>query len=328
MDVITVNDIMNSRVSVKVAVIIPCYNEAISISKVIEDFRLALPAAAICVFDNNSTDGTADVAKAAGAEVLTVRQKGKGNVVRRMFADVAADVYVMVDGDATYDAASCPKLIDKLIAERLDMVVGIRVHEFKEAYRAGHTLGNKVLTGCVKSIFGGEFTDMLSGYRVFSKRYAKSFPAMAKGFETETELTVHALELRMPYGEMETPYYARMDGSDSKLSTYRDGARILRTIIKLYAGERPFFFYGILAILFAITGIIFSLPLIEEYIQTGLVPRLPTAVLSTGLLIFSAISFITGLILESVTTGRREFKRLFYLSIANSISGKESNQDA
>lgn len=306
---------MNNHAGDKVAIIVPCYNEALSVLKVITDFRQALPEASIFIFDNNSTDSTVQIAKDAGVQVFTVRQKGKGNVVRRMFADVNADIYVMVDGDATYDASSCQILISKLILEHLDMVVGARIHTIKEAYRPGHSFGNKLLTGCVKHIFGGEFSDMLSGYRVFSKRYVKSFPALAKGFETETELTVHALELRMPYAEVDTPYCPRMEGSASKLSTYKDGVQILKTIIKLYSVERPFFFYGILAIIFALMGICLSMPVISEYLKTGLVPRLPTAILSTGLLIFSAISFITGLILECITTGRREFKRLFYLSL-------------
>ncbi|HEY0210804.1 glycosyl transferase, partial [Acerihabitans sp.] len=240
---------------------------------------------------------------------------GKGNVVRRMFADIEADIYVMVDGDATYDAASCPLLINKLMDEHLDMVVGARQHSEKEAYRPGHTLGNKVLTGCVQTIFGGDFTDMLSGYRVFSRRYVKSFPAMAKGFEIETELTVHALELRVPYAEVVTPYDSRMDGSSSKLSTYKDGMRILKTIIKLYSVERPFFFYGILALLLAISGVVFAIPLFHDYFETGLVPRFPTAILSTGLMILAAISFITGILLENVTLGHREMKMLAYLSI-------------
>ncbi|WP_323148175.1 glycosyltransferase family 2 protein [Pseudomonas oryzihabitans] len=300
----------------RIAVLIPCYNEEISIRSVIDGFKLELPDSDIYVYDNNSKDSTIAVARSAGAEVFSVYLQGKGNVIRRMFADVDADVYVLVDGDATYDPKSVRGMIDKLLVDRLDMVVGTRRHEQKEAYRFGHTWGNKLLTNCVKRIFGGTFTDMLSGYRVFSKRYVKSFPAMAVGFETETELTVHALELRMPYAEIETPYGSRMDGSESKLNTYRDGVLILRTIIKLYAFERPFLFYGILSLIFCIAGILLAVPVLEEFINTGLVPRFPTAILSTGLMIFSAISFVTGLILESVTTGRREFKRLFYLANA------------
>lgn len=261
------------------------------------------------------------MSKSAGAKVFSVYLQGKGNVIRRMFADIDADVYILVDGDATYDPKSARGMIEKLLEEQLDMVVGTRRHEEKEAYRFGHTWGNKLLTNCVKRIFGGNFTDMLSGYRVFSKRYVKSFPAMAVGFETETELTVHALELRMPYAEVETPYGSRMDGSESKLNTYRDGVVILRTIVKLYAFERPFLFYGILSFLFCVAGVLLAIPVLEDFVKTGLVPRFPTAILSTGLMIFSAISFVTGLILESVTTGRREFKRLFYL--ANALYKKE-----
>jgi len=298
-----------------IAVVIPCYNEGVSIGKVVQDFTFHLPSAKIYVFDNNSSDDTVKNASDARAVVYSVKNQGKGNVVRRMFADITADIYVMVDGDATYDASCAPRMIEKLISEQLDMVVGVRKHEDKEAYRPGHTFGNKMLTGCVKSIFGGKFTDMLSGYRVFSKRYVKSFPAMAKGFETETELTVHALELRMPYDEFDTPYGARMEGSASKLNTYRDGIRIAKMIIKLYSSERPLIFYGLLAILFSISGILIAIPLASYYFETGLVPRLPTAILSTGLIILSAISFVTGLILESVTIGRREMKRLAYLSI-------------
>jgi len=301
-----------------IAVVIPCFNEGISISKVISDFNKYLPEASIYVFDNNSTDDTVERAKGSGATVISVSNKGKGNVVRRMFADVEADLYIMVDGDATYDVSNCKDLINELYDNGLDMVVGARIHTDKQAYRAGHTLGNKVLTGCVKSIFGGSFTDMLSGYRVFSKRYAKSFPAMAKGFETETELTVHALELRMPYSEVEISYLSRMEGSTSKLSTYKDGLRILKTIIKLYSSERPLFFYGMLSLLFSVISVLLAIPLAETYVNTGLVPRLPTALLSTGIFLLAGISLTAGLILESVTIGRREMKRLAYLSIQKS----------
>ncbi|WP_336698241.1 glycosyltransferase family 2 protein [Pantoea dispersa] len=305
---------MISKEKHNVAVIIPCYNEGVSIKKVINDFKSSLPEAAFFVFDNNSIDNTIFEAKEAGAQVFSVPEQGKGNVVRRMFANVNADIYVMVDGDATYDASCAPMMVDKLISERLDMVVGVRKHEDELAYRPGHTFGNKMLTGCVKSIFGGNFTDMLSGYRVFSARYAKSFPAMAQGFETETELTVHALELRMPYGEFVTPYGARMEGSSSKLSTYKDGLKILKMIIKLYSSERPFAFFGIIAASLFLISILLALPLASYYFETGLVPRLPTALLSTGLVIVSSFSFLAGLILENVTLARREIKRLAYLS--------------
>ncbi|MEA9393433.1 glycosyltransferase family 2 protein [Acerihabitans sp. TG2] len=298
-----------------IAVLIPCYNEAFSVEKVIKDFQKVLPGAVIFVFDNASTDETAAIAEREGAVVYSVPLKGKGNVIRRMFADIDADIYVMVDGDATYDAQSAPRLINHLLAEHLDMLVGARHHLDKEAYRLGHTLGNKLLTGCVSKIFGGDFTDMLSGFRVFSRRYVKSFPALSSGFETETELTVHALELRMPYGEMPTPYCARLEGSTSKLNTYRDGLRILKTIVRLYAVERPLIFYFLLAMIVGGLGVLLSLPIISEYVTTGLVPRLPTALLSTGMVLSSIIFFIAGMILETVTMGRREMKRLAYLAI-------------
>lgn len=298
-----------------VAVLIPCYNEAIAITKVVDDFRAALPTAAIYVFDNNSNDGTADTARKAGAEVRHVGRQGKGNVVRRMFADVEADVYVLVDGDATYEALSVQAMLDKLKSERLDMVVGTRVHQSEDAYRLGHQFGNRMLTGAMVRIFGAGFTDMLSGYRVFSRRFVKSFPAMSHGFEIETELTIHAMELRMPCGELATPYGARPQGSESKLRTYSDGLRILVTIIKLFAIERPLRFYSIVASLLTLLALALGVPVITTYLQTGLVPRLPTALLSTGIGLLSALSFVTGVILETVTVGRREIKQLHYLAV-------------
>jgi glycosyltransferase involved in cell wall biosynthesis len=310
--------VQNSYRGFKVALVVPCYNEALAIGKVISDFNAAPPALQIFVFDNNSTDATAQVARDAGATVITVKLKGKGNVVRRMFADVDADVYVMVDGDATYEAAAISRLIDRLIDERLDMVVGSRkvaALEASEAYRPGHEFGNWMLTTCVKKIFGGEFDDMLSGYRVFSRRYAKSFPALSAGFETETELTVHALELRMPYAEVMTQYGARPEGSESKLSTYRDGIRILWTIGKLYVSERPLQFFGMTAILLALTAIGLSIPIIDEFLAHGIVPRLPTAVLSASMMVCALLSLVSGLILDNITRGRQESKRLAYLAI-------------
>jgi glycosyltransferase involved in cell wall biosynthesis len=301
--------------NLKLAVLIPCYNEEVAITQVVEDFKSALPSADIYVFDNNSTDQTVARALAAGAYVSHVPFRGKGNVVRRMFADIDADIFILVDGDATYHAPSAIALIEKMLREQLDMVVGVRQHEEKSAYRPGHEFGNKLLTGCVTSIFGGTFTDMLSGYRVFSRRYVKSFPALAQGFETETELTVHALELRMPYGEVTTPYGARPEGSVSKLNTYRDGIRILKTIIKLYATERPLLFYSIIGLICALISIALAIPLAITYFETGLVPRIPTAILSTGLLLCGVTSFVAGLILEATALGRRELKRLSYLAI-------------
>lgn len=309
----------------KVALIVPCYNEAAAIEQVVSDFKSALPVLDIYVFDNNSTDNTANIAKEQGAHVIHVPLPGKGNVVRRMFSDVDADIYVMTDGDATYDAASVTKLIDKLIDEHLDMVVGCRKTAQSiadQAYRHGHQWGNRMLTQSVVSIFGGEFTDMLSGYRAFSKRYVKSFPALAKGFETETELTVHALELRMPFGEVETPYGARPEGSESKLSTYRDGWRILKTIIKLYVRERPIqFFGGVSAALFAAAVVLFF-PLLSQFMNEGIVPRLPTAVLCAALGVSSLLSLCCGLIVDNVTRARHEMKRLSYLTIPALFSKK------
>lgn len=298
----------------RIAVILPCYNEEAAVGRVVADFRESLPGATVYVFDNNSRDRTRALALDAGAEVRHVELPGKGNVVRRMFADVDADVYVLADGDATYHAASAPEMISTLLRERLDMVVGTRVHEQREAYRRGHQFGNRMLTGSMVRIFGGRFTDMLSGYRVFSRRFVKSFPAMSHGFEIETELTIHALELRMPCAEVATPYGVRPEGSESKLRTYSDGIRILATIIRLFAVERPFRFYGLLAAALATLSVALSVPLLWTYLETGLVPRFPTAILSTGIGLLSALSFITGLVLETVTIGRRETKQLHYLA--------------
>jgi len=298
---------------------VPCYNEEIAIARVIRDFREALPAIEIYVFDNNSSDATAAIARAEDAQVVAVPMRGKGNVVRRMFADVNADVFVMVDGDATYDAASITKLIDKLIDEHLDMVVGCRETPQAaagDAYRRGHQMGNRMLTQSVARIFGGGCTDILSGYRAFSRRYAKSFPALSRGFEIETELTVHALELRMPCGEIMTRYGGRPEGSESKLSTYRDGWRILKTIGRLYVLERPLAFYGFSAALIALVSVLISIPLIVEYLKVGLVPRFPTAILSASMMICALLSLSCGLILDNVTRGRHEMRRLAYLAIA------------
>lgn len=298
----------------KVAVLIPCYNEDLAVAKVVHDFRAALPQAAIYVYDNNSKDRTVAVAREAGAIVRTEQLQGKGNVVRRMFADIEADVYVMIDGDATYHAPSAPPMIAKLIDENLDMVVGTRLHtEEAGAFPAGHQFGNRLLTGTVAWLFGDRFGDMLSGYRVFSRRFVKSFPALAKGFETETELTVHALALRMPVAEVETPYFARPVGSVSKLNTYRDGWRILITIIKLTKEERPLFFFSTIFAIFAALAIVLAVPVMLTYMETGLVPRFPTAILATGIMLLGFLSLASGFILDNVKHGRRETKRLHYL---------------
>lgn len=298
-----------------IAVLIPCYNEEAAIPKVIADFRHVLPDAMIYVYDNNSRDRTSEVARAAGAVVRTEPLQGKGNVVRRMFADIEADVYVLVDGDATYDAASAPRMINALLEGPLDMVNGARVTNIQKAYRPGHRFGNWMLTSMVSWIFGNRFKDILSGYRVFSRRYVKSFPALSAGFETETELTVHALELRMPTAEIVTPYQDRPPGSLSKLSTFRDGFRILWTILVLAKEERPMPFFLLLAAIVALVSVGLMVPILVEYFETGLVPRLPTAILSMGLMIVAFLSIACGLILDTVTRGRHEMKRMRYLEI-------------
>jgi glycosyltransferase involved in cell wall biosynthesis len=299
----------------EVAVLVPCYNEARAIARVVADFRAALPEATVYVYDNNSADGTVEAAQRAGAVVRREAHQGKGRVVRRMFNDVEADIYVLVDGDATYDAPSAPKMIAKLIAERLDMVVAARVDRDEKAYRRGHRAGNRLLSGLVAHIFGHAFTDILSGYRVFSRRFVKSFPILSGGFEIETELTVHALELELPVAEVATPYYSRPRGSVSKLSTWRDGFRILRTVLKIYRSERPLPLFGTAGIALALVSIGLAGPIVITYVQEGLVPRLPTAVLSTGLMLLAFLSIACGLILDTVTRGRRETKLLAYLAL-------------
>ncbi|WP_338057203.1 glycosyltransferase family 2 protein [Sphingomonas corticis] len=297
-----------------IAVLLPCYNEEAAIARTVADFRAALPGATVYVYDNNSRDRTVEVARAAGAVVRTERIQGKGAVVRRMFADVDADVYVMADGDATYDAASAPRLVAALLDEQLDMVVGSRIGEAAAAYRRGHRLGNALLTGMLARLFGRTFTDILSGYRVFSRRFVKSFPVLSVGFEIETEISVHALELKMPVAEVETPYFERPDGSASKLSTWRDGWRILRTIAMLYRIERPLWFFGAVGAALALLALVLAIPLALTYAQTGLVPRFPTAILVTGLMILAALCAFAGLILDTVVRGRREVRRLAYLA--------------
>jgi glycosyltransferase involved in cell wall biosynthesis len=297
----------------RIAVLLPCYNEDAAIAQTVAGFRAALPTATIYVYDNNSKDRTIEVARAAGAIVRSERMQGKGNVVRRMFADVDADIYVMADGDATYDAEAAPQLVQRLIDEQLDMVVGSRVTQHDAAYRRGHAMGNKLLTGMLAQLFGRSFTDILSGYRVFSRRFVKSFPVLSGGFEIETEISVHALELRMPVGEVETRYFARPEGSASKLSTYSDGFRILNTIVTLYRIERPLLFFGAIGGLLALLALVLGIPLAITYYHTHLVPRLPTAIMATGLIILAALCFFAGLILDTVVRGRREVRRLAYL---------------
>jgi glycosyltransferase involved in cell wall biosynthesis len=297
----------------RLAVLVPCFNEEAAIAKVVADFRAELPAATIYVYDNNSTDRTIEVARAAGAVVRRETHQGKGNVVRRMFADVEADIYVLVDGDATYDAASVRALIARLIGDRLDMVVAARVEKGAGAYRPGHRTGNRLFTGFFASVFNAAFSDILSGYRVFSRRFVKSFPVLSRGFEIETELSVHALELDLAVGEVPTPYYARPEGSASKLSTWRDGLRILATMLALYRSERPLSFFFALGVALATASVVLAIPIFVTYFEEGIVLRVPTAILSTGLMLLAFLSTVAGLVLDTVTRGRREMKLIAYL---------------
>lgn len=299
----------------RIAVLIPCFNEEIAIGKVVADFRSALPHAAIYVYDNNSTDNTVEVAAAAGAICRREALQGKGNVVRRMFADVDADAYILVDGDDTYDATSAYRLLAPVLYDRVDMVNAVRVTKATAAYRKGHRFGNALLTGIVSMIFGDRCTDVLSGYRALSRRFVKSFPALSRDFEIETELTVHALELRLPIAEIEAPYRARPPGSFSKLSTYRDGISILRLIAILVKEERPLQFFGLISVGIFLITLALGLPIVWTYYETGWVYRVPTAVLASGLGIVSVLSLMTGLLLDPVTRGRRETKRMHYLSL-------------
>jgi glycosyltransferase involved in cell wall biosynthesis len=302
------------QAAARVAVLIPCHNEASAIAQVVQEFRRNLPTALIYVYDNSSTDDTAKTGHDSGAIVRAEPLLGKGNVVRRMFADVEADIYVMVDGDGTYDATAAPGLVERLIRDGLDMVNCARVPAADGVYRLGHKLGNRILTGLVARVFGRRLKDMLSGYRVMSRRFVKSFPALSTGFEIETEITVHALELRVPIAEMSAPYFVRPRGSESKLRTFGDGMRILRLIVHLVKEERPLqFFSAIFGILTAVS-LALGIPVVIEFLRTGLVGRLPSAVLATGLMILAFLSFFCGLVLDTVTRGRRELKRLIYLA--------------
>ena len=305
---------MNFPDTLRVVILIPCYNEETAIPLVIRDFQAALPDTPIYVYDNNSSDRTAEVARAAGAIVRTETMQGKGHVIRRMFADIKADFYILVDGDATYEAAAAPRLLERAYQDGLDMVNGARITDREAAYRRGHVLGNRVLTGLVTAVFGRRLSDMLSGYRVFSRRFVKSFPALSAGFETETELTVHALELAMPIAEVPTTYIERPPGSFSKLRTYHDGFRILKTIVNLVKQERPLLFFSLLCVIFFMAGVALGIPVVLDFLHTGLVPRLPTAVLATGLVMLSALAAACGLILDTVALGRHEMKRMAYLN--------------
>jgi glycosyltransferase involved in cell wall biosynthesis len=301
----------------RIAVLVPCRNEAATVAKVVGDFRAALPQCVVYVYDNGSTDGTALVARSAGAVVRTEAWPGKGGVIRRMLGEIDADVYVIVDGDATYDAASAPRIVDELVANDLDMVTAVREEQGGGgAYRRGHRVGNRALNALLGILFGARPADMLSGYRALSRRFAKSFPAVSRGFEIETEFTVHALEQRLPTAEIRTPYYERPAGSQSKLSTYLDGLRILRMTVSLYRDERPLSFFGLFALLFGAVGLVLGGSVVIEYMETHLVPRFPTAILATGLMLLSFLSLACGLILHNVARGQREMKRLAYLAAA------------
>jgi glycosyltransferase involved in cell wall biosynthesis len=296
-----------------VAVLIPCHNEANTIRNTVRGFQVSVPTARIYVFDNNSHDGTAEIAVGAGAIVRRETAQGKGNVIRRMFSDIEAEIYIIVDGDGTYDAEAAPRLLETLLSGPYDMVNVARKHIAKEAYRPGHVFGNRLLTGLVGLFFGTKTTDMLSGYKAFSRRFAKTFPAMSKGFEIETELMIHALDLRLPVAEIEAPYDARPPGSTSKLSTFRDGLRILKLLGWLLKHEKPMLFFSSLAGLLVILSLSLGIPIVLEFLSTGLVPRLPTAVLAAAIMLSAVMSLFTGLILDTVTRSRREVKRLHYL---------------
>lgn len=305
----------------RVAVLLPCLNEAGAIGEVVRRFRTTLPQAEIYVFDNGSEDDTAQVAQAAGAIVCQEPRRGKGNVVARMFSDVDADVYVLADGDGTYDVAKAPELVNLLVQQNLDMVVGCRTPISRQVtYRPGHQFGNRLITGAVTTIFGRGFTDILSGYRCFSRRFVKSFPALSRGFEIETELTVHALSLNLPTAEIQTDYAERAGGTTSKLNTYRDGLRIGRMILRLLRDYRPLSFFGWIGFLLVLLSLVIAAPVLLEYARTGLVPRLPTAVLATGLMLSAIMSFVTGLTLDSVARGFLELRRLSYLAQAKSLN--------
>jgi len=298
-----------------IVVLVPCYNEGKTIHTVIEQFKYYLPEATIYIFDNNSSDNTVEQAKQAGAFIRCVTLQGKGNVIRRMFADIDADIYVMVDGDATYEAKVAPKLVAMLKDNYLDMVVGARKTEEELAYRFGHRSGNKLLTYLIELFFGHKCIDLLSGYRVFSKRFVKSFPAHSAGFEIETELTLHAYQLKMPVAEVITQYCARPEGSFSKLNTYRDGSKIFFTIFKLFKNERPFFFFFICFCLCTLCAIILAIPIFKTFIATGLVPRFPTAIVCASLIVLGVILLVCGIILHDITKMRLEIKQNAYLNI-------------
>lgn len=308
----------------RTAVVIPCFNEATTIAQVVEDFRQALPGAHIAVFDNNSTDGTAAVARAAGADVFFEPRRGKGNVVRRMFAEVDADVYVMVDGDGTYDPEAAPDLVSLVLNDRVDMAIGTRQNVTQNAHRTGHAFGNRLFNRIFAGLFGHAYADIFSGYRAFSRRFVKSFPALSSGFEIETELSVHASQMRLPVAEIETAYSKRPDGSHSKLRSVRDGLRILHAFVFLLKETRPILFFGMLAGAVSAIACVLAYPILETFMRTGLVPRQPTAILVMGMMVVASLLAVCGIILDSLTRARVEQKRILYLAV-ESLTGRRKS---
>ncbi len=308
-----------------IAVIIPCYNEGLTIAKVVSDFRKELPDSNVYVYDNNSSDNTVDESRQAGAIVRSEEIQGKGNVVRRMFRDIDADFYILVDGDDTYDASIAPDMLRTAIYGHYDLVNCIRRETEYDTYRVGHRFGNRMLTGIVRHIFGNRVQDMLSGYKVLSHRFVKSFPALSGGFDIETEITVHALELSMPVGHVEGHYRGRPEGSESKLHTYRDGLRILWMIINLFKHERSLQFFSLIGLVLMLISLALGIPVAIQFLHTGLVIRLPTAVLAMGIMLVAFLSIMTGLILDTVTRGRLEAKMLTYLQYSASQLISQTN---
>ena len=306
---------MTDLSSLRIAAIVPCYNEEAAVATVVHDLKAAVPGMQVYVYDNASTDRTAEVAAAAGAIVRSERRKGKGNVVRRAFGDVDADVYLLIDGDDTYEAAAAERMIRTLVDEQLDHVLGVRTQPegVESAYRPGHETGNRLFNRLVGWLFGEPVTDMLSGYRIFSKRFVKSFPALSREFEIETELTVHSMRLRVPQREVQVGFKDRPEGSESKLRTYHDGFRILNLIAQLVRWERPLFFYSLLAALLVLVGFALGVPVIVDYAQTGLVPRLPTALLATAFVLLGVLAALAGMIFAGALRARLEAARLAYL---------------
>ncbi|MBX3487233.1 MAG: glycosyltransferase [Candidatus Paracaedibacteraceae bacterium] len=297
----------------KLAVLIPCYNEEAAIPSVVKEFQKTLPDAEIYVYDNNSTDKTTEAATKAGAIVRFEPLQGKGNVVRRMFSDIEADIYLMIDGDGSYDIPSAPKMINLLKENNLDMVVGTR-DDSKGVHRAGHAFGNKIFNLILKLCFGGKFSDIFSGYRVFSKRFVKSFPALTRGFDIESEISIHSLELNLPCAEIPTPFHERFEGTHSKLSTVKDGFKILWRILSLLKEVRPFYLFGMISLFFAIVGTGLFIPILSQYLESGLVPKMPTLIVVTGIFVIAALNLFTGIILGSISSTKREIKKLFYLN--------------